>query len=91
MTLDSESFLQLCQKLRKLGATRVEAFGFSAEFGPKVAPAQPVPTVAYAQVPQRALSRVPPSSRSPLPVPERLTPELIEELKEQAYARELGR
>lgn len=40
-----EAFVSLCEKLRALGATKVEAGGFRADFGPHVpraAAAEPV-------------------------------------------------
>lgn len=90
MTLDSESFLALCRELRKLGATHIEGFGFAADFEPrrrKTSPVVVLPTSAQAQTRSK---RVPPPS-SHGAVPERLTPERIAELREEQYARELGR
>ena len=77
MTLDSESFLALCKELRKLGACKVEGFGFSATFVP----------IAGQPLPQELRPRpvgMPKAPRSRKDEP------TAEQLREQAYARELG-
>lgn len=40
MTLDADSFVQLCERLRPLGVVKVEGHGFSAVFVPPTQPAQ---------------------------------------------------
>ncbi len=78
MATDAASFLDLCKQLRDLGATRVECFGFVAEFRP--------PTQVLAQVPARTKATTPASE----PAPERLTAEQLRERKEAGYRKELG-
>lgn len=72
MSLDSDAFVTLCERLRALGAVKVEAGGFSAVF-------------TVATPPQ------PPRGDRPAPSTEPIARLLSDaELREQAYAKELG-
>lgn len=81
MTLDSDRFLALCKRLRKLGATQVSGYGFEATFGSTADKPTAAPRVAVVRsVPKHVAAAV----------PERVTPERQTELREAAYAKELG-
>ena len=76
MTLDADSFVQLCERLRALGMVKVEGFGFSAVF----------------DVPSLRASQAKPLEPVPIkrPVPDRKNVTDVA-LKEELYARELGK
>jgi hypothetical protein len=74
MTLDADSFLALCKELRKLGACKVEGYGFAAVFVPQ-ATTQPAPASPHKRAAKAA-------SRADEPT--------AEEKREAMYKRELG-
>ena len=78
MTLDADSFVQLCERLRALGMVKVEGFGFSAVFD--------VPSLRASQAKPLATEPVPIKR----PVPDRKNVTDVA-LKEELYARELGK
>jgi hypothetical protein len=75
MTLDADSFLALCKELRKLGACKVEGFGFAAVFVPQTT-AQTGP--------------VSPAKRAAKAAARREDEPTDEQKREAMYARELG-
>ena len=77
MSLDAESFLSLCEKLRAMGATRIEGYGFIALF-PDSAPRTRTAAAPAAGQKQAKAKRA---------APERVSDE---ELRELARRRELG-
>lgn len=79
MTIDGEAFIRLCKELRELGALKVEGHGFVAVFSP-------APTLATV----RPIAPVANTARPTLARDLAAKTLTDEQLREEAYARELG-
>lgn len=75
---DSKSFLELCKELRKLGACKVEGWGFAATFVP----------AGDAHLPKPA--PVTPHKRAAKAAARREDEPTAEQKREAMYAKELG-